>query len=110
MVNWSPKRSRITLRITRTLSSHVFQCSAVYISPCQQSLSFACSILVSSVKKKTKGGSGRRVFIFINEIQGKAFVIHLSFGDRNRFYIDYSSIVNVSQICICLRPRGHRVI
>ena len=50
------------------------------------------------------------LFIFINEIQGKAFVIHLSYGDRNRFYIDCFSIVNVKQICICLGPRGHRVI
>ena len=48
--------------------------------------------------------------IFINEIQGKAFVIHLSFGDRNRFYIDCFSILNVRQICICLGPWGHRVI
>ena len=50
------------------------------------------------------------LFIFINEIQGKAFVIHLSFGDRNRFYIDYFSVVNVRQISVCLGPRGHRVI
>ena len=50
------------------------------------------------------------LFIFINEVQGKAFVIHLSFGDRNGFYIDYFSMVNMSQMCICLGPRGHRVI
>ena len=50
-----------------------------------------------------------RPFLFINEIQGKVVVIYLSFGDKNRFYIDYFSIVNVGQICICLGPRGHRV-
>ena len=27
------------------------------------------------------------VYIFLNEIQGKAFVIDLSFEDRNRFYM-----------------------
>ena len=50
------------------------------------------------------------LFIFLNEIQRKALVIHLSFEDRNRLYIDCFSIVNVRQICICLGPRGHRVI
>ena len=44
------------------------------------------------------------LFIFTNEIQGKAFVIHLSFGDRNGFYIDCFSIVIVRQICISLGP------
>ena len=38
------------------------------------------------------------LFIFLNEIQGKAFVIHLSFEERNRFYIDCFPIVNVRQL------------
>ena len=50
------------------------------------------------------------LYNFINEIQGKAFVIHLSFGDRNRFYVDSFLIVNMRQIFICLGLRGHRVI
>ena len=38
------------------------------------------------------------LFIFLIEIQGKAFVIYLSFEDRNRFYIGCFSIVNVRHL------------
>ena len=43
-------------------------------APCKQSLSFACSILAfsSSVKKKTKGGSARRVLF--RYLTSKSFV------------------------------------
>ena len=51
------------------------------------------------------------LFIFLNEIQGKAFVIHLSFEDRNCFYIDcFSLVFNVRHLYLYLGPRGHRLI
>ena len=53
------------------------------------------------------------VFQCFAEIQGKAFVIHLSFEDRNSFYIDCFSIVNRWDFFIYLAklgPRGHRLI
>ena len=46
------------------------------------------------------------LFIFLNEIQGKAFVIHLSFEDRNRFYIDFFSKVNVRHLYLSWPARS----
>ena len=50
--------------------------------------------------------SEKRLVIFLNEIQGKAFVIHLSFEDRNRFYIDCFSIVNVRDLYLSWPARS----